>query len=138
MDIASAGNQSAANDTELPLAFHAQRAVVSPYGASLRRYFVLEDDREIPIVWGYSGSSNKLGGQGDVLCPFPGRVANGRYAFDGQTFQLDCNDKEGPNAIHGFVRRLLWTIEAVTSSTASFTVRIDGMEYGSRGNPFSL
>lgn len=138
MDIASAGNQSNTKETELTLAFGAQRAVVSPYGASLRRYFVLEDEREIDIVWGYLGSGNKLGGQGDVLCPFPGRVANGRYVFDGQTLQLECNDKEGPNAIHGFVRSLFWTTEAVTLSTVSFTVMLDGSEYGRRGYPFTL
>lgn len=53
--------------------------------------------------WGYSGG-HKIGSQGDVLMPFPGRIAYGRYSFAGRKFQLPCNDKEGPNAIHGFAR----------------------------------
>ena len=70
----------------------------------MRRYFLVESDsRETDILWGYSGGSCKKGGQGDVLIPFPGRVAEGRYSFDGQALQLERNDKEGPNAIHGFV-----------------------------------
>ena len=38
-----------------------------------------------------------------MLIPFPGRITDGRYTFDGRSLQLECNDKEGPNAIHGFV-----------------------------------
>ena len=31
-------------DTELSLSFDNQRALVSPWGASLRRYFIVKDD----------------------------------------------------------------------------------------------
>lgn len=94
-------------DSELSLSFGNQRVVVSPWGASLRRYFLVEaNGGETDILWGYAGGGSKKGGQGDVLIPFPGRVAEGRYSFDGQALQLDRNDKEGPNAIHGFVRTL--------------------------------
>ena len=74
-------------DSELTLSIGSQRVVVSPWGASLRRYSVTEaDGKETDIVWGYSGGAHKKGGQGDVLIPFPGRVAEGRYSFDGQHF----------------------------------------------------
>ena len=44
-------------------------------GAALRRYVVVNaDGGETDILWGYSGGAEK-GGQGDVLIPFPGRVA---------------------------------------------------------------
>lgn len=126
-------------DSEIPLSFEHQRAVVSPWGAALRRYFVLTaDGRETDIVWGYSGGAGKKGGQGDVLIPFPGRVARGRYLFEGQMLQLECNDKEGPNAIHGFVRSLPWMVHEQTASSVVFHVRIDETEYGPRGYPFSL
>ena len=126
-------------DTELSLCLHNQRAVISPWGASLRRYFVIDDrGREIDIVWGYSGGSRKRGGQGDVLIPFPGRVANGRYSFEGQPFQLDCNDKEGPNAIHGFVRTLPWQVRDIQADSVTCEVRLDAETYAARGYPFSL
>lgn len=51
-------------DSERLLAFDNQRAVVSPWGASLRRYFLLETDgRELDIVWGYSGGDRKKAGR---------------------------------------------------------------------------
>ena len=126
-------------DSEISLSFDNQRAVVSPWGASLRRYFLVEAGGvETDILWGYSGGGNKKGGQGDVLIPFPGRVAEGRYSFDGQVLQLDRNDKEGPNAIHGFVRTLPWTILQADEHCASLEVRLDAESYGPRGYPFSL
>ena len=125
-------------DTEITLTFRDQRAVVSPWGASLRRYFLVIDGRETDIVWGYSGGTQKKGGQGDVLIPFPGRVADGRYAFDGQVLQLELNDKEGPNAIHGFVRTLPWAVTSLDVNRAAFEIALAAEQYGSKGYPFSL
>ncbi|MEQ1795695.1 MAG: hypothetical protein ABL970_16050 [Nitrospira sp.] len=126
-------------DTEILLSFDSQRAVVSPWGAALRRYFQIEaDGRETDIVWGYSGVSQKKGGQGDVLIPFPGRIAEGRYSFEGQAFQLERNDKEGPNAIHGFVRTLPWRVSRVEPSSIAFDISLEAEQYGRKGYPFSL
>ncbi|MDR4479845.1 MAG: hypothetical protein R3B37_08910 [Nitrospira sp.] len=126
-------------DTEISLSFERQRARVSPWGASLRRYFVVEGDgSETDIIWGYSGGTQKKGGQGDVLIPFPGRVAEGRYRFDGQTFQLERNDKEGPNAIHGFVRTLPWRTQQADWNQVTFEVLLNAASYAPRGYPFSL
>ena len=126
-------------DAELSLSFRNQRVVVSPWGASLRRYFCIDENgREVDIVWGYSGGSGKRGGQGDVLIPFPGRIGDGRYVFDRQRFQLECNDKEGPNAIHGFVRSLPWQVQEVQSNRVAFEIRLDAETYAGRGYPFSL
>ena len=125
-------------DRELILSSGDYRAVVSSLGASLRRYFQKRDREETDIVWGYSGAQNKKGGQGDVLIPFPGRVAYGRYRFDGRELQLPCNDKEGPNAIHGFVRSAVWGVRESSESHVSFESGIDAREHATRGYPFSL
>jgi aldose 1-epimerase len=125
-------------DTEISLSSGNQGAVVSPFGASLRRYFLIDEGSETDLVWGYSGGARKKGGQGDVLIPFPGRIAYGRYEFEGRTLQLECNDKEGPNAIHGFLRSVLWNVQKVTPSRVSFATAIDREQYASRGYPFSL
>ncbi len=126
-------------DTELSLSFENQRAVVSPWGASLRRYLLINDGgQETDVVWGYSGGNGKRGGQGDVLIPFPGRISDGRYTFEGQSLQLECNDKEGPNAIHGFVRSLPWHVQEARSNKVTFEIRLDADTYAGRGYPFSL
>ncbi len=127
------------SDTELMLSFGSRRAVVSPWGASLRRYFLVgSGGDEVDLVWGYSGGNQKKGGQGDVLIPFPGRIAEGRYSFDGERFQLERNDKEGPNAIHGFVRTLPWQVSRIEATCVSFDIRLEAEQYGSKGYPFSL
>lgn len=125
-------------DTEITLTFGNQRAVVSPWGASLRRYFIAGDGTETDIVWGYSGGTQKKGGQGDVLIPFPGRVADGRYVFNGQVYQLERNDKEGPNAIHGFVRTLPWAVADSDIDRVRLEISLSAEQYESKGYPFSL
>jgi aldose 1-epimerase len=88
------------------------------------------------LIWGYEGTPNKRGGQGDVLIPFPGRVAGGAYTFEGQRHEMVRNDKEGPNAIHGFVRGKLWEAGPRTPASAQFRTRIQSTD--NRGYPFDL
>ena len=137
--MASKTSSVVTQDSELVLFNDRQRAIVSPWGGSLRRYFVMESDgSETGVVWGYSGPNNKKGGQGDVLIPFPGRIADGRYSFEGRTYQLERNDREGPNAIHGFVRTLPWTVREQASDRVEFEVMLEAELYASRGYPFTL
>ena len=118
------------DDTELELVAGPWSAVVSSHGASLRG---LGRDGAA-VVTGYHGAANKQGGQGDVLIPFPGRVAGGRYHWDGLDYQLPLTDKDGPNAIHGFVRKADWEVESRSADAATFTLRFLGAE----GYPFPL
>ena len=73
-------------------------------------------------------------------CPIPVSWPHceGRYSFDGQVLQLERNDKEGPNAIHGFVRMLPWKTHRADANCAVFDVYLDAEAYGPRGYPFSL
>jgi len=119
-------------EIELVLTNGAMRLHVSPYGASLRG--LTQGDQ--PVVTVYQGANGKVGGQGDVLIPFPGRVREGRYSLGGQTYQMDKNDKEGPSAIHGFLRAVLWDIEAQTDTEVTFSAAIQPQDQA--GYPFSL
>lgn len=47
-----------------------------------------------------------------ILFPFPNRVREGKYSFDGQTLQLDVNEPGRNNHIHGLVARAPWQTEA--------------------------
>jgi aldose 1-epimerase len=118
------------DDTECVLTAGAWRAVVSPHGASLRGL----EHAGLPVVTGYRGAAAKQGGQGDVLIPFPGRVAGGRYRWDGVEHQLPITDKDGPNAIHGFVRKMDWTVVSQAPESIVFALQFAGGE----GYPFPL
>jgi len=88
-------------DIDITLSAGDMRLTVSPYGASLRG-LSFADGRQ--IITEYRGAANKIGGQGDVLIPFPGRVNNAKYTFGGRDYTLLQHDKETPSAIHGFLR----------------------------------
>jgi aldose 1-epimerase len=51
-----------------------------------------------------------------ILFPFPNRIENGLFTFDGMTVQLDV-PQAGPHAIHGFVLDKEW--EVVDSSASN-------------------
>ncbi len=88
------------------------------------------------IVTGYQGAMHKVGGQGDVLIPFPGRIRDGRYEFSGESYQMTVNDKEGPNAIHGFLRGRTWEIAEQSASAVTFATALG--THDAPGYPFAL
>ena len=79
-------------------------AVVTQVGAGLRLCTL--DGR--PVLDGYQESERAPDGRGQVLAPFPNRIADGRYTFGGHTCQVALDEPERGNAIHGMVRWLDW------------------------------
>jgi aldose 1-epimerase len=47
-----------------------------------------------------------------ILFPFANRVEDGKYGFNGDVFQLDINNIEENNAIHGLVYNKLFSIKS--------------------------
>ena len=45
-----------------------------------------------------------------ILFPFPNRIRDGRFDWDGKTYSLPTNDPANKNAIHGFVVARPWRI----------------------------
>jgi len=124
-------------DNEITLQRRDLRLRVAPYGASLRGLWRESGDgRSEIIITGYSGQDHKMGGEGDVLIPFPGRVRAGRYSLNGETYQMELSDKEGPNAIHGFVRHSLWKITEQSENAITFAISLRPDEHV--GYPFAL
>jgi aldose 1-epimerase len=124
-------------DVEIILVADDLRLRVSPYGASLRGLWrETAQGATQDIITGYISAHGKVGGQGDVLIPFPGRVRAGRYTFMGQSYQMEINDKEGPNAIHGFLRLIPWDITAQSERSITFAATLDADAHP--GYPFAL
>jgi aldose 1-epimerase len=46
-----------------------------------------------------------------ILFPFPNRIRNARFEWDGRTVLLAANDATGQHAIHGHVLNRPWTVE---------------------------
>ncbi len=123
-------------DTELTLTCGDLRLTVSPFGASMLGLSRSVGAETQEIITSYSGAKNKVGGQGDVLIPFPGRVRDGRYAFEGREHQMVKNDKETPSAIHGFLRSVIWEQQALSEDAVTFATSFEGDAHA--GYPFAL
>jgi aldose 1-epimerase len=107
-----------------------QHATVVEVGAGLREYSVAG----FPVVDGFGEEEIAAVGRGQVLVPWPNRVANGRYEFGGETFQLPLGEPSLGNAIHGLVRWSSWDLLEIAPASA----RLGHVLWPQSGYPFTL
>jgi aldose 1-epimerase len=64
-----------------------------------------------------------------ILFPFPNRLRDGRFTWDGKEYQLPLNDNPPRNAIHGFVCRRAWRVvdHGATENAAWITGEFHGL-----------
>jgi len=86
------------------------RAVVTEVGAGLRELEQHTADAVRPLILAYGPHESPHGGAGQLLAPWPNRVAGGHYRFDGEERQLDLSEPSRHNAIHGLVRWAAWDV----------------------------
>ena len=48
--------------------------------------------------------------RGDVLAPWPNRIADGKYEVEGKNYTVAINEAERRTALHGLVFSLLWEV----------------------------
>ncbi len=82
-----------------------RRAVVTQVGATLREYTV----GGRALLDGFGVDERATDGRGQVLAPWPNRLAAGRYVFGGEVVQAPLSEPARSGAIHGLVRWLPWT-----------------------------
>lgn len=107
-----------------------QRAVVVGVGAGLRVYSVGDRD----MVNGYGDDEMATAGRGQVLIPWPNRLEDGRYEFEGREHQLPLTEPEHANAIHGLVRWSTWSVTAREADRVVMTHLL----HPQPGYPFTL
>ncbi len=103
-----------------------QRAVVVEVGGGLRSW----DD----VIDGYDAGAMCHSGRGQVLAPWPNRLADGRYAFDGEELQLPIDEISTGSAIHGLVRWASWH----AAEREAARVVMEHLLHPRPGYPFSL
>jgi len=106
------------------------RVTVVEVGGGFRS--VVLDGRE--VLDGYGADEMSASGRGQVLMPWPNRLRDGRYSFDGHDLQVPLNEPELGNAIHGLVRWVAWS--AVERGPDRVTV--EHVLHPSPGYPFTL
>ena len=115
---------------QIEIAFGDQRAVVVEVGGGLRSYAA--GGRE--LLDGYRADELRASGRGQLLIPWPNRLEDGRYEFDGRSHQLPLTEPDRHNAIHGLVGWSAWSVAAREPDRAVMRHRL----HPQQGYPFSL
>lgn len=80
------------------------QVTVVEVGGGVRRYRVGDRD----VLEPYPLEAMCDGAHGAPLIPWPNRLGDGRYRFDGRDYQLALSEPEKHNAIHGLMRWRPW------------------------------
>jgi aldose 1-epimerase len=109
-------------------------AAVTNLGATLRSFATATADGGVEILDGFADDEACSGSRGQILMPWPNRIAGGRYRFGGETLCLPTTESSGGNAIHGLVAAAPWDPELAAGSSCRFTHRLRPQP----GYPFAL
>lgn len=107
-----------------------QVAMVVEVGGGVREYRVADRAVLDPYPW----EAMCDGAHGAVLVPWPNRLGDGRYRFDGADYQVPITEPEKGNAIHGLLRWCNWESLSQDSNQVTMGIRL----YPQPGYPFVL
>ncbi len=105
------------------ISFGEQRAVVVEVGGGIRGYSV----GERAVLESYPREAICDGAHGTPLIPWPNRLQDGAYEFDGSARQVDLTEPEKHNAIHGFLRWRNWEAAEHDAARVVMTTRLHPM-----------
>jgi aldose 1-epimerase len=115
---------------QLHVASGKHEAVIVEVGGGIRTYTV---DGQ-PLLDGYEATEMCTGARGLPLIPWPNRIEDGAYTFDGIDHQLALTEPEKHNAIHGLLRSRSWTVLRHEDDRVTVGTRL----HPCQGYPFSL
>ena len=105
-------------------------AVITELGAALRK--LTYQGKNVIATFGANEVAPASSGQ--LLIPYPNRIEDGVYTFEGKTYELPIDEHERRNAIHGYGYRAYWTLENLDESTVTLSWRVPNMA----GYPFDV
>ena len=107
-----------------------QRLVVNEIGAGLRSWTVGGQE----LLARFAPGERDAAFCGRVLVPWPNRVRDGRYAFDGSEQRLELTEPELGNALHGLVLQSRWHGVRTSARRVSLSYEL----HPGPGYPFAL
>ena len=111
---------TSASGEQFEISHGAYRAVVTESGAALRT--LTHDGRD--LVDGFGPDEISPGCRGQLLMPWPNRIRDGRYTWDGSEHQLPLTEPSRANASHGLVRWVAWTVASHSATALELTYRL--------------
>jgi aldose 1-epimerase len=112
------------NNAEYRIEGDGYAAVVLGLGAAVRE--LTHQGR--PLVVGFGADEEMPNFRGAFVAPWPNRIADGRYSFDGVDHELPINEPERGTALHGLVFDIPWTLVEHTASAVTLGCTIEPTE----------
>ena len=106
------------------------RATIVEVGGGVRAC----DRGDRPVLHPYPVEAMADGAHGAPLIPWPNRLADGQYRFDGTDYQVALTEPEKHSAIHGFLQWRSWQVREQTTGRIVMATRL----YPLQGYPFAL
>ncbi len=109
----------------------ATASIAPSLGFNCFSFAVQQDGKPVEVLWQdpqFRAGTTRASRSGiPILFPFAGRIRNGHYRYQGREYQLEKNDPQGVNAIHGFVFTRPWRVveQSAVSVTGEFQASID-------------
>lgn len=130
-DTPQAGSgREAPSGQQFEISCGGHRATVVEVGGGLRDCSL---DGE-QVLDGYSLAERCTGARGLPLIPWPNRIQDGAYRFDGTGYQVPLTEPDAHNAIHGFLRWQNWTCRRHSADQ----VVMGSVLHPQMGYPFTL
>ena len=108
-------------------------AVICELGAKIRRFD--HAGKEIFCPFGPDDLTPTCNGY--VLAPWPNRIENGEYDFNGKHYCAPVNEYHPAprnNANHGYAYHYMWKLESLTDSSVTLSLRFPNLD----GYPFDV
>ncbi len=116
--------------TEYTLSAGGYTAVVTAHAAALR---VLQfDGRDLVVPFTAGGPIPDY--RGIIAAPWPNRIADGKYSFDGAAHELPINEPERATALHGLAFPLDWAWKESDAGSLTLACTVGP----TAGYPFAL
>jgi aldose 1-epimerase len=96
----------APSGTQWTISSAGHEAIVVEVGGGMRGYWA----DGVAVVDGFAEDEMCPGCAGQVLTPWPNRIRDGQYTFDGHAQQLSLSEPDRHNAIHGLVHWARWRL----------------------------
>ncbi|PHS05515.1 MAG: aldose epimerase [Blastopirellula sp.] len=110
-----------------------EAAISVKYGFNCYQFTAMLNRAKVPVLWSvdnYQNGEGRASGSGiPILFPYPGRIRDAQFTWQGNNYQLEEADGAG-NAIHGFVHTRAWRVveQSENSVTGEFQASVDAPE----------
>ncbi|MCA1656450.1 MAG: galactose mutarotase, partial [Actinobacteria bacterium] len=109
---------------QFEISFGEARATIVEVGGGIRAY----EHGGRPVLDPYPLEAMCDGAHGAPLIPWPNRLADGRYSFDGEEQQVALTEPPKDNAIHGLLRWRPWQVLERSPARVKVGARLFPME----------